>query len=574
MLEIAQEVVHGAGRIAPSLEEIQKLVMGWSSSRPVADLITMLNQQFAGQIRKTRKSMSRRKGQRAKLEQHGSNWSFRVRLDIPGIEGRVHQRITVCPIKRGEPGWLNSVERQRKADELMSDLGANSEERFNEVVLGASQGGQPTFGEQSAAYLHMLETRTHPARRATIIGYGSALDNWILPLLGKLPLGRINNGELKRFVRRVTANGLLPRIEMEERMKGSTDQDIAAMSRKPPSPVTVRGFVKLIKQIVASCVDDDANQLFPRKWDDQFIDLPELGVQNTPSFRSETMSGLANYPRSRERTLFVLLGATGLRIGEALGIEIDKHLVNDFRTILVEQKVRDGAVEGWLKTDTSYRQVDVHPAIAEQIRQLVGNRKSGLLFSTASGAPLRDGDLIRKHLRPALEALGYINDCNGSKRAGFHAFRRFRNTYLRNYAKCPEGLRQFWLGHAGKDMGDLYDKIRFDLSYRLQAAEDCGFGFELPAVVPTVPMEVPVAAVGAVQHATENTGVVIGGAGGNSPVPPKRPVKGERPLLRLMAKDLWCRIRSSWSKWMSPGCTQQADAEPNAGAATGELNET
>jgi hypothetical protein len=28
--------------------------------------------------------------------------------------------------------------------------------------------------------------------------------------------------------------------------------------------------------------------------------------------------------------------------------------------------------------------------------------------------------------------------------------------------ECPEGLYQFWMGHAGKDMSDLYNKIKQD----------------------------------------------------------------------------------------------------------------
>ena len=43
--------------------------------------------------------------------------------------------------------------------------------------------------------------------------------------------------------------------------------------------------------------------------------------------------------------VFILCGATGLRIGEALGIEIDKHISPDFLTISVKQKVRHGKVE-------------------------------------------------------------------------------------------------------------------------------------------------------------------------------------------------------------------------------------
>lgn len=41
-----------------------------------------------------------------------------------------------------------------------------------------------------------------------------------------------------------------------------------------------------------------------------------------------------------------------------------------------------------------------------------------------------------------------------------------RNTYLRNYTQCPEGLYKYWMGHAGKDMSDLYDKIKEDVAFR------------------------------------------------------------------------------------------------------------
>src|SRR5882762_11255766 len=63
----------------------------------------------------------------------------------------------------------------------------------------------------------------------------------------------------------------------------------------------------------------------------------------------------------------------------------------------------------------------------------------------------------------------------------------FGNTYLRNYTECPEGLYKYWMGHAGKDMSDLYDKIKEDVAFRRKWAGRCGFGFDLPSVVPNVP---------------------------------------------------------------------------------------
>src|SRR5580704_12395416 len=64
-----------------------------------------------------------------------------------------------------------------------------------------------------------------------------------------------------------------------------------------------------------------------------------------------------------------------------------------------------------------------------------------------------------------------------------HAFRRFRDTYLKNYTPTPLGLINFWLGWAGEGMSNLYDKIRHDVEFRKEVAEKAGLGFELPTKV-------------------------------------------------------------------------------------------
>jgi hypothetical protein len=66
--------------------------------------------------------------------------------------------------------------------------------------------------------------------------------------------------------------------------------------------------------------------VYPRKWNHEFIDMPivEESEQNRPSFLSEIMTGLAKHRRPREQMLFIVSGAGGLRVGEALGIEITR----------------------------------------------------------------------------------------------------------------------------------------------------------------------------------------------------------------------------------------------------------
>jgi integrase len=151
------------------------------------------------------------------------------------------------------------------------------------------------------------------------------------------------------------------------------------------------------------------------------------------------------------------------------------------------QKVHHGRVEQRLKTKNGLRQVDLHPAIAALLKGFVGDRKSGFLFGTRKGKPVSPSNIIRRHLHEALKGLNYVNPFQGTHKAGNHAFRRFRNTYLRNKTECPEGIRNLWMGRSGNSMDDLYDKIKEDVPFRKMWAEKCGFGFELPSVVPNVP---------------------------------------------------------------------------------------
>ena len=270
-------------------------------------------------------------------------------------------------------------------------------------------------------------------------------------------------------------------------MKGATQAEIEKRKKPPLSPATVESYVGLAKLIVASVVDENGLEVFPRKWNNRFIDLPVIkkSQQKTPEFTGEIVSGLAAYEFDRERVLFIVLAGSGLRIGEALGIEI-KHLSHDFGTISIEQKVYLGVVEGRLKTESSARKVDLHPDIGAVVRAFVGSRTTGLLFSTPDGMPLNPSNIANTHLYPALRRLGYRSE-SGDDKAGFHAFRRFRETHLGKVSSCSGRLRDYWMGHAIETMGDRYNKIHRDDDYRIKWAKKCKYGFRLPSSVQDVP---------------------------------------------------------------------------------------
>ena len=412
-------------------------------------------------VKRRGKSMSRRTGQSGYIERSGKWWVVRWWQDVPGQEKRKHMRARICPISG--PGKLTKSERERRSREIIADSGADTVEFFNQVVQ-QQKSSTVTLKEQSERWLERIRTRKRkPVAPSTIEDWERTLKNWINPNIGDYPVSDVNNGVLKRLV--------------------------ATMVEKGLSAKTIENYLQVPKMVVASVEDDDGNQVYPRKWNHAFIDLPlvEKSNQNRPSFSPEVMTGLARYVRPKEQMLFVLCGAAGLRIGEALGIEIDKHISSDFLTISVRQKARHCKVEQRLKTPSATREVDLHPAISQFLKAFVGERKSGFLFASRAGKPLSSSNVIRRHLHPALKGLGYVNPHTGTHKAGNHAFRRFRNTHLKNRTECPKGLYDYWLGHAGKDMSDLYDKINEDVQFRRMWAEKSGFGFELPSVVPNVP---------------------------------------------------------------------------------------
>jgi hypothetical protein len=85
-------------------------------------------------------------------------------------------------------------------------------------------------------------------------------------------VGDVNNGVLKRLV--------------------------AVMARKGLSPKTIENYIQVPKMVVAS----DGHQVYPRKWNHEFIDMPvvEQSDQNRPSFSTDIMTGLAQCRHPRE----------------------------------------------------------------------------------------------------------------------------------------------------------------------------------------------------------------------------------------------------------------------------------
>jgi integrase len=184
------------------------------------------------------------------------------------------------------------------------------------------------------------------------------------------------------------------------------------------------------------------------------------------------LTGIIANTEGYKQMFLALGGGGGFRAGEAIGIEIDKHISADFRTIKVRQKVRRGKLEHFLKTDAGRRDVDLCPALAEMLKAFVGDRTSGFLFRNKKGKFVSQTNVLRRGLHAALKKLG-------QPKAGLHSLRRFRLTWLRKN-RVPADLERFWMGHENETVGDDYSKLKDDVAFRLEQAEQVALGFESP----------------------------------------------------------------------------------------------
>ena len=244
---------------------------------------------------------------------------------------------------------------------------------------------------------------------------------------------------------------------------------VAKMIANKLSAKSINTYFGLVKIVVASAVNDEGDELFPRKWNHEFIGLPVVdhNEQRKPTFTSDSISlMLDNSDDEQLRTLIILAAASGMRLGEILGLSI-RNVSTDGCTIAVAEKAYAGDIEDFLKTKNGKRMVDLDSKVGEVLRKFIGNRK-GLVFATRTGKPLSQSNILKRQLHPLLEELDL-------PKCGAHAFRRYRTTWLRKQ-RTPEG----WMGHAGQSITDGYDRVREDVEFRKRVAKAAGFGFTIP----------------------------------------------------------------------------------------------
>lgn len=70
---------------------------------------------------------------------------------------------------------------------------------------------------------------------------------------------------------------------------------------------TIRDYLNIAKTVVASAINENGEQLFPRIWNEDFIDAPLVKHQKQPSTNKEGMESILAEATGQYRVLYGLL---------------------------------------------------------------------------------------------------------------------------------------------------------------------------------------------------------------------------------------------------------------------------
>jgi hypothetical protein len=108
--------------------------------------------------------------------------------------------------------------------------------------------------------------------------------------------------------------------------------------------------------------------------------------------------------------LYALLAGNGMRVSEALGLEIGKHLAADCSVIYVrQQRSKKGhRTETYPKTDSGIQDIDLASELSALLRDYVANCRNRFLFETATGLPMAPRNITRESLHPLLKKISRV----------------------------------------------------------------------------------------------------------------------------------------------------------------------
>jgi len=204
------------------------------------------------------------------------------------------------------------------------------------------------------------------------------------------------------------------------------------------------------------------------------IRLPRRVPRQVVPLTTEQVHALSAAMPPRYRALVVLAAGTGLRQGEAFGLEV-RHVDFLRRTLQVEQQLvtLPGAPPQVSppKTDASYRTVPLPQVVVDALAaHLRDYPTAGLIFTTETSEPIRRTAFSGKAWQRAVQSAGLPAG------TGFHALRHYYASLLIRHGESVKVV-QLRLGHAtAAETLDTYAHLWPDSEDRTREAVDSVLG--------------------------------------------------------------------------------------------------
>lgn len=308
------------------------------------------------------------------------------------------------------------------------------------------EAGRQTFG----SYVELWQaTRVH--RESTAAQVDSHLRNHVLPVFGSRQLSSVRPTEVQALVRGLVDKGL--------------------------APATVEVVYRYVVAIFRAAVDDQLIKSSPCRG----VKLPKQERRQVVPLEVATVDALAEAVPARYRALVILAAGTGLRQGEAFGLQLDRV---DFlrRTLTVDQQlvllVGQAPKLAPPKTTASYRTIPLPGVVVDELAAHLATYPvgdSGLVFTNDAGEGIKR-TRFSEIWRPAVAAAGAPD---GTR---FHDLRHFFASLLIRYGESVKVV-QSRLGHASAaETLDTYSHLWPDSEDRTREAVDLVLGGSRQAV--------------------------------------------------------------------------------------------
>jgi integrase len=318
-------------------------------------------------------------------------------------------RKRIWKTKQGETreAWIvdytdQAGERRLKTFDRKKDADAEHDKVRQDIRHGTHISTKLTVAQAGEAWIAKAEKgvgRDGPLERTTIKGYREILRLHISPLIGKLPIAKLDAAAVDRFEGKLLDSGR--------------------------SKATVKTVLRSLSMILADAgAPRNAVRDRPRyKRASRHQAKLKIGV-DIPS--PQEVSALLHHAPARWRPLLVVAAFTGLRASELRGlhwedVDLKKGVLN------VTRRADRFNVLGSPKSKTSRRKVPFGPVVANVLRPgYVKAGGKGVAFSTKKGGIVDHTNLVRDSIIPAAVAAGF------PQYTGLHCLRHFYASWCLN----------------------------------------------------------------------------------------------------------------------------------------------